>query len=71
MICVMTDYEKIIEKLDDRFVNVNIAGPGFINLSFNEEKLKRYKRFEHIILEDINIARVLKLKMIMMLVEYL
>jgi len=34
-------------------------------VGFNEEKLKRYKRFEHIILEDINIARVLKLKMIM------
>ena len=34
-------------------------------VGFNEEKLKRYKRFERIILEDINIARVLKLKMIM------
>lgn len=33
---------KIVEKLDDRFINVNIAGPGFINLSFNEEKIKDY-----------------------------
>ena len=34
--------EKIVEKLDDRFINVNIAGPGFINLSFNDERLKEY-----------------------------
>ena len=34
--------EKIVEKLDNRFVNVNIAGPGFINLSFNDEFLKEY-----------------------------
>ena len=34
--------EKIIEKLDERFVNVNIAGPGFINLSFNDDILKDY-----------------------------
>lgn len=34
--------EEIINKLDDRFINVNIAGPGFINLSFNNEKLKEY-----------------------------
>jgi len=34
--------EKIVEKLDKRFVNVNIAGPGFINLSFSDEKLKEY-----------------------------
>ena len=30
---------KIIDKLDDRFVNVNIAGPGFINVSINENLL--------------------------------
>jgi len=34
--------EKIVLKLDDRFVNVNIAGPGFINLSFNDNVLKDY-----------------------------
>ena len=30
---------KIIGHLDNRFKNVNIAGPGFINLSFNDEIL--------------------------------
>lgn len=30
---------KIIRHLDNRFKNVNIAGPGFINLSFNDEIL--------------------------------
>ena len=25
--------QEIVEKLDNRFVNVNIAGPGFINIS--------------------------------------
>ena len=30
---------RIIDKLDDRFVNVNIAGPGFINVSINENLL--------------------------------
>ena len=33
---------KIVEKLDDRFENVNIAGPGFINVSINENKLLEY-----------------------------
>ena len=28
--------EKIVNKLDNRFTNVNIAGPGFINLSFDD-----------------------------------
>ena len=32
---------------------------------FHEEKIKMYKRFERVILEDINIARVLKLKLIL------
>lgn len=31
--------KKIISALDDRFINVNIAGPGFINLSFNHSYL--------------------------------
>ena len=34
--------EKIVEKLDNRFCNVNIAGPGFINVSFNPDVLKDY-----------------------------
>lgn len=34
--------QEIVEKLDNRFVNVNIAGPGFINLSFNDEVLIDY-----------------------------
>ena len=34
--------EKIISKLDNRFINVNIAGPGFINVSFNNEIIKNY-----------------------------
>jgi len=29
--------EEIIKEFDDRFINVNIAGPGFINISFNEK----------------------------------
>lgn len=33
---------KIVKKLDSRFVNVNIAGPGFINVSFNDEVLISY-----------------------------
>lgn len=33
---------KIIDKLDDRFVNVNIAGPGFINLSFSDKVIANY-----------------------------
>ena len=28
---------KIVDRLDDRFSNVNIAGPGFINLSFSDD----------------------------------
>ena len=31
--------EKIVNSLDDRFVNVNIAGPGFINVSINDKEL--------------------------------
>lgn len=34
--------EEITKELDNRFVNVNIAGPGFINLSFNEKELLEY-----------------------------
>lgn len=30
---------EIISKLDDRFTNVNIAGPGFINVTINEKYL--------------------------------
>ena len=30
---------EIISKFDDRFTNVNIAGPGFINVTINEEYL--------------------------------
>ena len=33
---------KIVSKLDNRFTNVNIAGPGFINLSFSDEVLINY-----------------------------
>lgn len=33
---------KIVAKLDNRFVNINIAGPGFINVSFNDEVLMNY-----------------------------
>lgn len=33
---------KIVDKLDDRFRDVNIAGPGFINLSFTDEVLIQY-----------------------------
>ena len=31
--------QTIVDNLDDRFENVNIAGPGFINVSINKEKL--------------------------------
>ena len=34
--------EKIVSKLDNRFINVNIAGPGFINLSINDKYLIDY-----------------------------
>lgn len=34
--------EEIISALDSRFTNVNIQGPGFINLSFSDEKLVEY-----------------------------
>ena len=34
--------EKIVNALDSRFVNVNIAGPGFINLSFDDNVLCDY-----------------------------
>lgn len=34
--------EKIVEKFDSRFVNVNIAGPGFINVSFADDVLIEY-----------------------------
>ena len=33
---------KIIDKLDKRFTNVNIAGPGFINISFTDEIIMDY-----------------------------
>ena len=31
--------QSIVDKLDDRFTNVNIAGPGFINVSISEKYL--------------------------------
>ena len=31
--------QTIVDNLDDRFTNVNIAGPGFINVSINKDKL--------------------------------
>lgn len=34
--------QKIIDKLDNRFKNVNIAGPGFINISISETYLIDY-----------------------------
>lgn len=33
---------EIVNKLDDRFVNINIAGPGFINLSFKDDIICKY-----------------------------
>ena len=33
---------EIVSKLDDRFVNVNVAGPGFINLSFSDDVIADY-----------------------------
>ena len=34
--------EKIVSNLDDRFTNVNIAGAGFINLSFSDKYISDY-----------------------------
>ena len=34
--------QNIVDNLDDRFTNVNIAGPGFINVSINEKELLKY-----------------------------
>lgn len=34
--------ELIVSKLDDRFKNINIANPGFINFSFQDEKILEY-----------------------------
>ncbi len=31
--------QEIVDKLDDRFIDVNIAGPGFINVKINEKNL--------------------------------
>ena len=33
---------EIVSNLDDRFTNVNIAGPGFINLSFSDKIIANY-----------------------------
>ena len=33
---------EIVNKIDDRFINVNVANPGFINFSFKEEKVLEY-----------------------------
>ena len=34
--------EKIVNSLDNRFTNINIAGAGFINISFNDEVIINY-----------------------------
>ena len=34
--------KEITDKFDNRFVNVNIAGPGFINLTFSDEIITKY-----------------------------
>lgn len=34
--------DTIVSKLDDRFTNVNIAGPGFINVSLTDEYIIKY-----------------------------
>ena len=34
--------KQIVEKLDDRFQNVNIANPGFINFSFKDTDILNY-----------------------------
>ena len=41
--------EKIVSKLDSRFINVNIQGAGFINLSFSDDVIKNYfnKAIDH------------------------
>ena len=49
--------ERIISKLDNRFTNVNIAGPGFINVSFSDEVIKNYlnkgiNNFDYLILKE-------------------
>jgi arginyl-tRNA synthetase len=33
---------EIVNKLDERFINVNVAGPGFINLSLDDEVITEY-----------------------------
>ena len=42
----------IINKLDDRFINVNIAGPGFINVSFSDKVIIDYMNS---VLSDFNV----------------
>lgn len=37
---------EVVAKLDDRFTNVNIAGPGFINLTISDEYLINYANNE-------------------------
>ena len=49
--------ERIISKLDNRFTNANIAGPGFINVSFSDEVIKNYlnkgiNNFDYLILKE-------------------
>ena len=43
---------EIVDKLDNRFTNVNIAGPGFINISFSDETIIEYMNKS---LKDFNI----------------
>ena len=42
----------IVSKLDDRFININIAGPGFINVSFSDKIIIDYMNKA---LDDFNI----------------
>lgn len=44
--------QEITDKFDDRFVSVNIAGPGFINLTFSDEAITKYMNDS---LEDFNV----------------
>lgn len=49
--------EKIIKKFDDRFYNINIAGPGFINVSISDDNLigvanKSINNFDNLIDKD-------------------
>ena len=38
--------KEVVDKLDNRFTNINIAGPGFINLTLSDEYLINYANNE-------------------------